>query len=165
MHWLGIKANDQNPPDWFWPQMPLVRSNRSKKPSFFTYKLLIEKLQDFTEVQEINTSQGGSMIRFTCSNDHTIDVLWAEHDEINMDLSSYYSTSHVVITHIITERGQTEDDAIIEILQADSIPVTNTPIFIEETSEEDYRLVMSMDCNLDRFKFLNHRTEEVNCII
>ena len=153
IHWLGIKANDQNPPDWFWPQMPLVDSDNRKKPHYYTYTLLIEKLQNFTEVQEINTSQGGSMIRFTCSQGNTIDVLWIENDEMIMDLAPYYSTSHVVITHIITERGETEDDAIIEMLPADSIPVTNTPIFIEETSEEDYRLLMSMNSNLDRYKF------------
>ena len=119
---------------------------------YYTYKLLIDKLKDYSSVERLNigtdvvADRGEGVWTFKFIVDKKpVFVLWYE-DNINqcpicnirregskvVDLSGYVSTLNVKITHIITEQGKTGKDAEIEIVPANSIKISETPIFVEE---------------------------------
>lgn len=102
-----------------------------KKPGFYTNKLLIEKLKNFTSIGKIDYG----IYRFRFSGKDPVYVLWSDSGNVTVDLSSYLSTPNAKITHIITEMDSNSHPVYPsdQIMPAGSITVDETPIFVEET--------------------------------
>jgi len=124
------------------------------RPAYYTYKQLIEKIGNYDSVERINllgdvtetNGKGVWMYKFKTPGKDTF-VLWYD-DLINgcpicdkkeevsavVDLSKYLSTGNVKITYIIEKEGQTEPET--EVVSTKAITVSESPIFVEETTEE-----------------------------
>jgi len=131
IYWASIKDSD-TPIDWYWTIMSLCDSAGRKKPHFYTYKLAIRKLEHFTKAEEITFTPPVKVIEFTFHDKGPVFVIWNDRGDKKIDFSGQVSTSHIKITHIITEQNETDRDVKIEILPADSIQVNKRPVFLEE---------------------------------
>lgn len=114
--------------DWFHVSMCLVDVDGRKKPHFYTYRLLIDKLKGFSGVTQVQLEPTVVMFEFPARA--PVYVVWSR-EAATLDLSDRLSASEVRITHIITQSGKTDRDARVQQLKANAIPVGHTPIFVE----------------------------------
>lgn len=99
-----------------------------KKPAYYTYKVLIQKLGGFSVVQKIADGQ----YKFTIDN-KPVFVLWSDLGDKKVNLSSYISAPQVKITYLVTELDS-ENNPIYKkelINNTNSILLIETPIFVE----------------------------------
>jgi hypothetical protein len=124
--WWNSWPNDINQFDsQGWKTLALNDMNGNKRPAYYTYKLMVEKLDYFETVETVKDG----FYKFSFKNKDPIYVLWSDSVK-TVDLSPYISSSKVRITSIIDEEGETQP--VIEDVSINSIPIDETPIFIEE---------------------------------
>ncbi|MEK6959117.1 MAG: hypothetical protein AABW59_03680 [archaeon] len=116
------------------PSYPLVHfrhfgliraSDGGKKPVFYTYKLLMEKIDLFTESSKIKED----LYKFSFVDKSPIFVAWSDGGEKSIDVEEYLGTKKAKITHIITLPEET--NPLVEIIDSNSILVGSSPIIIE----------------------------------
>lgn len=116
----------------------LEKDTIAKRPTFNTYKLLIQKIGRFSSVSTLNISSKIQAYKFLVQN-KPVYVVWYDtgtplkpyqkEKEIVIDLSSYFPAKQVKITNIFTDSYNDEPQE--NILNKNHITVTETPIFIE----------------------------------
>jgi len=115
-------------PDWYHIIMGLVDEDGRKKPAFYTYQLLINKTKNFISAEKLMTEP--TVVRFNLKGNDFF-VAWNKEGSTQVaDLSNYFEGENVLVTHIITVNGETEPKT--ETVNANTITITETPIFIEE---------------------------------
>ena len=139
---------------WTWKDVPqLLKSNgtgrswalcglidddnRTKRPVFYTYKLLIQKLGAFSSVEKLNIRPDVNAYKFIVRG-KPVYVAWYDSGiaqspnqskSISIDLSLVIGKEAIRMTSIITTRSQTDFQENMNISQ--NILLTETPIFIE----------------------------------
>jgi hypothetical protein len=110
--------------DWSSPEPLLI-----KKPVYYAYKLFISKIGNFISVEKI--SEG--IYKFNL-NTKSIIVAWHDGGTINADLSAHFATSKVKVTNIVTGLNALGNPIypVDEFYNPNSIPLDNSPVFIEE---------------------------------
>jgi hypothetical protein len=115
------------------------------RPIFYNIKLFNEKVGGFDSVNDLNPLSEGVdpntwtwTIRFTKDSNNVL-VLWHDGGQKTVDLSPHISTSNAKITHIVTELDGNNDPIYPdnEVYPADSILVSETPIFVEAHNRAD----------------------------
>jgi hypothetical protein len=110
-----------------WPQSflntALLTRSLSKKPAFYTQKLLVSKINHFDSVSRIKYG-----FKFEFPDKDPVFVLWSGQEE-TIDFSAFTSSQNVLVTHIITEQGQSEPET--QAASASFMVVSETPIFVE----------------------------------
>lgn len=95
---------------------------------------MVEKLNhsDFKNINNISESGGTFIYEFNKSQSN-IFVLWSDIGNKTIDLSPYLSTQKVKVTHIVTNLDGNNNPVYSsdEVLLANSILITDTPIFVE----------------------------------
>ena len=141
----GVKSFNQivmmnqkeNPVDWFFAMMGLMDSEGNHKPSYYTYKLLIENLRGCNHIEKLSEEEmeGSSVSHVYAvhfSDDRpTLYIAWSSCGDMRIDISKQFP-SIAKVTHILTQRGFTDLDAYSECVSSHSIPLTNAPIIITE---------------------------------
>jgi hypothetical protein len=102
-----------------------------KKPVFFTYKLLVSKLDGFTKAEKLNDFT----YKFSFSDKDSVYVLWSENGRDEVNLSSYINSENIKLTHIVTSQDQETPKTIT--IPTISIPIDETPIFVEEIGGQE----------------------------
>jgi hypothetical protein len=116
--------DSEKPVDWFFAIMGLMDDEGNHKPSYYTYKLLIEKLSGFTKVEKITNYD---VFKFQFGGKYPpVYIAW-NHRNINIDLSKEIS-GKVKVFDIITTRGKTDENVVARYVESDSIKIGNTPI-------------------------------------
>lgn len=129
IHWVAMKDLDKDiAMDWFHVMMGLVDKRERKKPAYYTYKLLIEKLRGFVSSDEIKDNP--KIFRFSFTNKAPVYVAWSD-TATNADFTDYLSAPKARIAHIITEQWKTDRDAKVEIVPTNAVGIYEMPIFIE----------------------------------
>ncbi|MCK4650357.1 hypothetical protein KAT36_03945 [Candidatus Pacearchaeota archaeon] len=119
-----------------WPQSflntALLDKSFNKKPAYYTYKILKNKINCFASVNKISSDEYFYKVKF--DDKDPVFVLWSENGEKIIDFSQYIFTPNVKITHIVTELDADNNPIYPdeEIISSDSIQIDETPIFIEE---------------------------------
>jgi hypothetical protein len=122
----------------------LINEKKVEKPAFYTYKLMTEKLSDFTRLKKLNDYT----YEFSFKNKGPVFVLWSDSGTKTVDLSSHISAPNVTLTHIITKLNSDKKPVYlpIQIVSTAAVPVTDLPVFIStsQTGEllfiEDFEL-------------------------
>jgi hypothetical protein len=127
--WFGIENPATNwipdcPGHATFGYMALVRSRRliplpeERRPAFYTYKLMVEKLSGFTAVQQLSLNQGVWAFRFS-KRGGDVYVVWADRAvQVNLPLGG----KTVRVTDI-TGSSRQQDSA--------NLAVTTFPVFVE----------------------------------
>ena len=123
--------DQKKPVNWYFAHIALTDTDGRKKPHYYTYKILIDKLEGFKSLEEFKKDSEEKIIKFTFEDKNPIFVIWNDGEEKEIDFSPYINTSEVKITHIITDRDKTDKDVKIEVVPANSVNTGITPIFLE----------------------------------
>ncbi len=115
-----------------WRYQGLITISRIKKPSYYTFALLISELDGFTEVEKLNTDKEVFLYRFRV-NYKDIFVGWSENGEKILNLSSYISRDSVMIKYPVLELNENNEPAYHpdETYPKDSVLINEVPVFIE----------------------------------
>ena len=133
-HWgLGLENKEGGYWDGPWCGMGLMDPDEGfKKPSYYTFQIMQEKLHDFTQVQDL--SQGPLRVFSFDVNKHKVGIVWNDQeDSVYMDLSTILCDRELSITHIVTALDANNSPMYLqdEVRHSTSVPVSMTPIFIE----------------------------------
>ena len=110
----------------------MVDSAGYKKPSYWTFKMMREKLANFTQVKDL--SQGSLRIFDFKVNGKDVYIVWnAQGTSSTVDLSSVLDNRNVTITHIVIELDGAKNPIYpaTETKSAKSVMVGFTPVFVE----------------------------------
>jgi len=133
-HWgLGGTKGENAYWDGPWCGMGLLDWNDDHpKPSYYTFKLMVEKLDGFTECGDVSFGDVRAF-RFIVQGE-PVFVLWSEDGfEGAVGGAPIGLLGNVVVTRIVTELDD-EGEPIItppETVPASSLPASQTPIFVE----------------------------------
>jgi hypothetical protein len=133
-HWgLGLENTEEGYWDGPWCGMALMDGDEGfRKPSYFTFQIMVQKLDSFAGVQDLST-QDARIIAFDVGG-RQIYVVWNDSENVILvDLSSVLGEGEVMITHIVTELDESLDPIYVadEIAPTSSVPLSITPVFIE----------------------------------
>jgi hypothetical protein len=122
-----------------WTLMPLLTYSSSgklePKSSFFTYKLMLEKLKGFAQVDDLTLENGTSenkytyVFRFTRAGKY-VYVMWSD---ANASYELPVNSPEIILTHIITEKGQKDakTESVKPVGGKINLSLTENPIFVE----------------------------------
>ncbi len=95
-------------------RLSLIDQKGRKKPAFYTYKLMVSKLDGYTNLETIKLDAGVSAYRFTVEG-KPVYVLWSKRGTRSVKIS--VDSPQAKITHLIVEEGRVEPK--IEIVKTD----------------------------------------------
>jgi hypothetical protein len=133
-HWgLGGIKGENAYWDGPWCGMGLLdRYDDHRKPSYYTFRLMVEKLDGFTECTDVGFADVRAF-RFAIEG-KPVFVLWnAGDEETAVDASPILGDTDVLVTRIVTELDE-EGDPIVappEAVPSTGLPISITPIFVE----------------------------------
>ena len=129
IEWVPM-VDFKKPTLWYFSHMGLIDANGRKKPHFYTYKILIDKLTGFTDVEEISSEP--RIIKFDFTSKEPVYVVWGKEAEtINME--KYFSKKEFLLTNIVTELDKNNNPIYLpsEKVQSNSVKIKRTPVFFE----------------------------------
>ncbi len=131
-HWgLGTELGPDSYWDGPWCGMSLMDGeDRFKRPSYYTFKLMVELLDGFTEVDDLSI-EGVRIIRFLVEGEE-IFILWSLIEgPVEMDLSAVIGPGAFEITPIITALDADLDPIVLpnQVQDSTAITIRITPIF------------------------------------
>lgn len=129
-YWVWM-MDQEKPIDWFMGNMSLADSNGRKKPHFYTYRMLIRKLRGYSSVKEITNQKGIRLFQYSFKDGRKLFILWSDSPGRKIDLNPYFQQKDITITHIITKRGETDKDAVVQNKKAGMLPLTIAPVIVE----------------------------------
>lgn len=106
-----------------------------RKPSFYTYGLMTSKLKGFSLAEKVDLGGDSHVYRFTVNNQFAF-VGWNDAVTATVDLSQHLSTPTARVTPIVTELDENNNPVYpdAQIVPADSVPLTEIPVFIERVA-------------------------------
>ncbi|MDP3790670.1 MAG: hypothetical protein Q8R38_01315 [Candidatus Omnitrophota bacterium] len=110
-----------------YTRLSLIDMDGNKKPAYYTYKLMAEKLSGFTRINKVKDG----IYKFSFEDKKPVFVLWSETGDGVVDLSEYTDLPHLKVTHIVTEEEKTDSDAVVEMVGANSVKISPAPVFCE----------------------------------
>ena len=133
-HWgLGYSLKKGGYWDGAWKGMSLVDGEEGfKRPSYYTFKLMREKLDNFTRIKDL--SRGTLRVFAFGVRGKIVYIIWNNSETIvPTDFSSLFGNKQARITHIVTDLGPGDIPIYFpdEEKSSTSIPVSRTPIFVE----------------------------------
>ncbi len=131
-HWGLSGAADTDYWNGPWTVMALMTKDRVKKPSYYTFQLMVQKLRDFEGVKDLSFGDV-RLIEFAVGS-RKVYVAWSSDAKArSYDLSGKIGTGQVNVTTIVTKL-QADGKAIGPIQQqatAAAMPLSITPVFLE----------------------------------
>ncbi len=125
-------------PNYFmpiWRYMGLFYTNHMPKPSYYTTRIMVEKLDGFTNVAQIAQANTNDYVfQFTFAAKPDVFVAWREDGSGAIDLSAHAAGDSLLVTHLVMETTA-EGDAIWPddglMVPTDDVPVGPEPVFLE----------------------------------
>ena len=114
--------------DWFHVSMCVTDVDGRKKPHYYTYRLMLEKLEGFSNARLLQMEP--TIVKYEFPGQPPVLVAWAKHPT-TINLVKQLGGKRARITHIITEQGKTEREARVQQLPASAIPLNHIPVFVE----------------------------------
>lgn len=140
-----FKFSDNDDAIWNTPMKPedfikfrgLTKNDLTSKPVYYTYKLLIEKVEGKEKVKKVPAGPRTWVFKFGIK-DAAIYVMW--YDDLlggSKEVKVSLPWENVLITYVITEAGVTEPVTEIKSTQDGALQITleDSPIFVEKYSE------------------------------
>ncbi len=133
-HWgLGLENSDDGYWDGPWKGMSLMDPDEHyKKPSYFNYKMMREKVADFTSCRDL--SQGASRVFAFSTPRGDVYIAWNPATDTTVDLSAGFGSGNVKVTPVVTELDAQRNPVYpaVRTVSARAVPLTITPVFVEK---------------------------------
>ena len=130
-HWTSlVPMTGRN--DSLFVNPALMSPETGKKPAYFTYKLMTEKLDGVRKIERLDDRV--YQATFADEDREPLLIAWSDDGDTTIDLPNYLTADQVKVTQIITEWGKTVDDALVHTQAATSLAVGETPVFVEPTA-------------------------------
>ena len=107
--------------------MALKSSEGVRKPSYYTFKLLVDKLQGFTEVSNLS-GEGFQLYMFKTPRG-AVYIAWSS-SVGTYDLTNVFGNISLKVTRIFTE-SQLDYNVNETLVDACNVELSVTPVFIE----------------------------------
>jgi hypothetical protein len=121
-------------PWWNWQGVvKYVGGLAIRKPSYYTYNMLSERIFGFTAARRVQQGDGVRLYEFTFPSRQPVYVLWTDGAPGVVDLSSVTARPTMRVTYLVTEL----DGANAPIVQpeatvpASAVPVGDVPVLLE----------------------------------
>lgn len=140
-HDFARQADEWNDTWWNWVGIVKYSGNATnpiliKKPLYHTINIYMQKVDGYTSLTRLNFSNNIFVYEFTFNNKNPVYVAWTKNQSIILDLSQDILTQDAIITHIVKALDVNNNPIYLndEIIPVISVPVSDTPIFIEEST-------------------------------
>ncbi len=134
-HWgLGLENTDEGYWDGPWKGMSLMDPDEHyKKPSYYNYKMMREKVDGFTSVQDLSQNDI-RVFKFQVA-DREVFIVWKTNGDLTADLSLILGAGEVELTHIVTSLDAARNPIYpgASSISTKAVSLSLTPIFIEFT--------------------------------
>ena len=108
----------------------IVSHKTGPKPAYYTFKLFVEKIGYYNTVETLKKDKV-RLYKFTVPEDNKIVlVAWSQASQ-TIDVSQYFGSEEVLITHIVEDQNKQPKT---EIVSTNKVPVSISPVFIEARS-------------------------------
>jgi hypothetical protein len=132
-HWgLGLENTDDGYWDGPWKGMGLMDPDEKyKKPSYYNYKMMREKVDGFTSVKDL--SQGDLKLYNFQVGGKDVFIAWNISRDTMADLSNTLGNIGIKVRKVVTELDTSRNPVYpgSETVNADAVPLSMTPVFIE----------------------------------
>jgi len=134
-HWgLGGVKGENAYWDGPWCGMGLLDwTDDHRKPSYYTFRLMVEKLDGFTECVDLSID-GVRAFRFEFADGDSVLVFWSlAETEAAFDASAILGEGDVLVTPIVTALDENGEPILpeSEIVSSMHLPLSKRPIFVE----------------------------------
>ena len=103
-----------------------------RKPSYYTYNLLAERLSGFGTVRRVGPAGEVRLYEFTFASGEPAYVLWTDGPGVTLDLSSITSHRSVRLTRLVTELDAANGAVVLpdETVSATAVPAGDVPVLL-----------------------------------
>jgi len=129
-HW-GLSGTSEN--DYWngpWTVMALMTYDRQKKPAYFTFQLMVQKLDGFTSVRDLSF---GTVRLFAFEvGGKPVYVAWGQENSL-YDLSSALGNTTLAVTPIVTQLDASGQPLVSPPFPSlsSAVQLSQTPVFLE----------------------------------
>jgi hypothetical protein len=104
-----------------------------RKPSYYTYNLLAERLSGFTAARRIGPGGDVRLYEFTFPTGEPAYVLWRDGADAVLDLASVINRRNVRITHLVTELNGADQPVVQpeQTVPTSAVPVGDVPVLLK----------------------------------
>ena len=136
---VHVQYSDYRPgawdnPWWNWQGViKYVGGGPVRKPSYYTYNILSERIFGFTAARRIEQGNDVRLYEFAFPTREPTHVLWTDGAEGVLDLSAAVSRPTLRLTHLVTELGATNEPIVRaeQTVPATAVPVGDVPVLLE----------------------------------
>jgi len=131
-HWALVANPDTAYWSGPWTVMGLMTPDRQRKPAFYTFQLMMEKLDGFESVEDLSFP-GVRLFRFTVRG-QAVYVAWSQDQTpVAYDLSDLVGADDLALTTIVTELAADGSPVGPEArtVSSSQVPLSVTPVFLE----------------------------------
>jgi hypothetical protein len=116
-----------------WRVMGLVDADGRRKPSYYAYKIMREKVRDFTQARD-RSAGGVRVIEFDVPGGRRVLVAWAADGRARtVDLTAVLQKPEATLTFLITATNGAASPVLTpdRHVATNAVPVNSTPVFVE----------------------------------
>jgi len=118
---------------WNWQGVVKYVGGPVRKPSYYTYNILSQRLSGFTAARRIGPGNDVRLYEFTFANRGPTYVLWTEGPAVVLDLSSVVPRSALRVTNLVTRldaanQPVVEPDATVPVT---AVPARDVPVLLD----------------------------------
>ena len=118
---------------WNWQGVIKYVGNAPiRKPSYYTYNLLAERLSGFGGARRVGPAGEVRLYEFTFAGGEPAYVLWTDGPAVTLDLSSVTSHRSVRLTRLVTELDAANGPVVLpdETVSATAVPAADVPVLL-----------------------------------
>jgi len=134
VQYSDYRAGAWDNPWWNWQGIiKYVGGGPIRKPSYYTYNILSERLYGFTAARRIAQADGVRLYEFTLPTGQPTYVLWTDGASAVLDLSSVMARQTLRVTHLVTELDAANQPVVQpeQTVTATAVPVGDVPVLLK----------------------------------
>jgi len=134
VQYSDFRAGAWDNPWWNWQGIiKYVGGGPIRKPSYYTYNILSERIFGFTAARRIEQGHNVRLYEFTFPTRGPAYVLWTDGGGAVLDLSPVVAREALRVTHLVTELDGSNGPIVQpdETVPATAVPVGDVPVLLE----------------------------------
>lgn len=120
---------------WNWQGIVKYVGGAVRKPSYYTYNRLAERISGFTSARRVGPAGEVRLYEFTVPGRQPTYVLWTDGPNVTVDLSRVISRRSVRVTSIVTELDGRNDPVVPadQTFATTAVPARDVPVLLSGT--------------------------------